>query len=116
MTYQALICVYLFIALFSPRNSVGKRKATGTNAPCPCFPASSGALRWFFFSAGVSSMHRIASSSRLIHRYNSFRYFFAKFPGFRGLLNMNALCGKPVNQVVRTEPLEFSDCQSSSQS
>ena len=31
----ALICVYLFIALSSPRNSVGRRKATGTNAPKP---------------------------------------------------------------------------------
>jgi hypothetical protein len=29
------------------------------------------------------------------------------FPSTGGLLDMNALCRKPVNNVVRTAPLEF---------
>ena len=42
-----------------------------------------------------------------IHGRNRFRDLFTKFPGFNGLLDMDALCREPVDQVLVTAALEF---------
>jgi len=66
----------------------------------------------FGCNAGVTAAPVCGSRTGLppggpIHRYNCFRDIFAILSGSGGLLDMNALCRKSVNNVVRTAPLEF---------